>query len=142
MHIGQVAKSVDLSIDTIRFYEKTGLLEKPLRGPGGFRVYSSQDVAMLGFIRRVQELGFSLQEIRDLLRLRSRETQACAAVRDLLDQKLHHVRAKIGELRELEEELMAALRKCHRELKRQRKQRPARCPILREEGAAKREGTA
>ncbi len=142
MHIGQVARSTDLSVDTIRFYEKSGLLEKPMRGPGGFRVYSPQDVVVLGFIRRVQDLGFSLEEIRELLRLRSRETQACAAVRGLLDQKLHHVRAKIEELRELEGELVAALRKCNRELGRPHKERPARCPILAGEAAAKHEGTA
>ncbi len=140
MHIGQVAKSVDLTIDTIRFYEKCGLLEKPSRGPGGFRLYSSQDVAVLGFIRRVQELGFSLQEIRELLRLRATHIRACASVRDLLDQKLQRVREKRAELQRLEQELAAALRKCNR-VKRERKERPARCPIL-DGGAAEHEGAA
>ena len=142
MHIGEVAKSAGLSVDAIRFYEKSGLLDKALRGPGGFRVFGGEDVAELQFIRRVQELGFSLHEIRELLRLRASDIRACAPVRDLLDQKLQHVREKIGDLRHLEKELGAALRKCNRELTRRRKSRPARCPILGEEGAAKREGAA
>ena len=139
MHIGEVAKSVELSVDTIRFYEKSGLLEKPLRGPGGFRVYAAEDVRELQFIRRVQELGFSLHEIREFLRLRASEVRACAPVRDLLGQKLEHVREKIGDLRHLENELVAALLKCNRELKQQGRKRPARCPILSEPDATKRE---
>ena len=144
MHIGDVAKSTELSADTIRFYEKSGLLEKPLRGPGGFRVYSAEDVVALQFIRRVQELGFSLEEIRELMRLRARDVRACAAVRDLLELKLHGVREKIDDLQHLEKELLAALRKCNRELNRQGKERAAHCPIFEGEGAtaAKREGAA
>jgi DNA-binding transcriptional MerR regulator len=142
MHIGEVAKSTKLSVDTIRFYEKSGLLEKPLRGPGGFRVYSSEDVTALQFIRGVQELGFSLEEIRELLRLRAREVRACAAVRDLLDQKLQGVRQKIDDLQHLEKELLTALRKCNLELSRQGKKRPPRCPILEGEAAARGGGAA
>ena len=129
MRIGQVAKDTGLSVDTIRFYERQGLLAHPPRTEGGFRLYSERDLSALRFIRSVQGLGFSLEEIGVLLSLRSGNTEACSAVRDLLAGKLVHVRTKIGELAELERDLDRALRKCSQELGRNRKP-AARCPIL------------
>lgn len=70
MQIGTVAKKIGLSVDAIRFYERSALLPRAPRTPGGFRHYAQNDVETLAFIRRVQGLGFKLSEIRSLLRLR------------------------------------------------------------------------
>ncbi|MFN8006776.1 MAG: heavy metal-responsive transcriptional regulator [Terriglobia bacterium] len=136
IQIGQLAKQTGLSIDTIRFYERQGLLKQPSRSKGGFRLFSADDLQKLIFIRRSQLLGFSLGEIRELLVLRDEKTQACQHVRDLLNQKLVTVRAKIEELRKLEVELRSALTKCNREMKKMPASHDIGCPVLEEIGRA------
>jgi MerR family transcriptional regulator, copper efflux regulator len=128
MQIGMVAKKIGLSVDAIRFYERSGLLPRPPRTEGGFRRYGERDVEILSFVRRVQGLGFKLSEIRGLLRLRGNRLQPCAPVRRRLQEKLADVQRKLGDLHELEHELRLALRSCSRELRK----RGAHCPILRE----------
>jgi DNA-binding transcriptional MerR regulator len=86
--IGQVGQETGLSIDTIRFYEKQGLLKRSPRSEGGFRLFGLHDIETLKFVRKAQELGFSLNEIRELLILRSDHVPACSHVKELLDQKL------------------------------------------------------
>src|SRR6266851_9487839 len=115
--IGQVAQETGLSIDTIRFYEKHGLLRRSARTEGGFRLFGRDDIQTLKFVRKAQELGFSLSEIRELLILRADHVPACSHVKVLLDQKLTAVEQKIGELQTLEQSLRLALRKCKRGLK-------------------------
>jgi DNA-binding transcriptional MerR regulator len=114
--IGQVAHETGLSIDTIRFYEKQGLLKRSPRTEGGFRLFGLGDIETLKFVRK-QELGFSLNEIRELLIVRSDHVPACSHVRELLDQKVVAVEQKIKELQDLERSLRRALKKCKRELK-------------------------
>ena len=126
MQIGIVAKKIGLSVDAIRFYERNALLPRALRTPGGFRQYGQNDVETLAFIRRVQGLGFTLSEIRDLLKLRRDRLQPCAPVRHRLKAKLADVRHKLEDLRHLEHELRLALRSCDTELRK----RSAHCPIL------------
>ena len=126
MHIGRVAKKIGLTPDAIRFYERTRLLPRAPRSAGGFRQYADRDVETLGFIRRVQGLGFTLKEVRDLLELRHRRLQPCAPVRRRLEQKLSHVRGKLRDLQKLERELCAALRACNRKLGK----KSAPCPLL------------
>ena len=128
MQIGIVAKKIGLSVDAIRFYERNALLPRPPRTQGGFRQYAESDVETLGFIRRVQGLGFKLSEIRDLLNLRGSRLQPCAPVRRRLEEKLSDVQRRLADLHKLEHELRLALSSCSRE---QRK-RPAQCPILTE----------
>jgi MerR family transcriptional regulator, copper efflux regulator len=128
MQIGVVAKRIGLSVDAIRFYERNALLPRATRTEGGFRQYGESDVETLGFIRRVQGLGFKLSEIRGLLSLRGNRLQPCAPVRRRLEEKLVDVRRKLADLQKLEHELRLALRSCNRELRNQ----PAHCPILRE----------
>jgi DNA-binding transcriptional MerR regulator len=128
MQIGAVAKRIGLSVDAIRFYERSSLLPHPPRTQGGFRRYAESDVETLAFIRRVQSLGFNLVEIRGLLQLRRNRLQPCAPVRRHLQEKLSDVRQKLADLHKLERELRSALRSCDQELRR----RPAHCPILRE----------
>src|SRR5579871_5717071 len=86
--IGQVAQETGVSIDTIRFYEKQGLLKRSPRTEGGFRLFGLSDIETLKFVRKAQELGFSLNEIRELLILRSDHVPACSHVKELLDQRL------------------------------------------------------
>ena len=115
MQIGIVAKRIGLSVDAIRFYERNGLLPRPLRTEGGFRRYGENDVEMLAFVRRVQGLGFKLNEIRGLMRLRGDRLQPCAPVQRRLQEKLADVQWKLRDLHKLEHELRVALRSCNRE---------------------------
>ncbi len=129
MQIGKVARETGLSVDAIRFYERSGLLPHPPRSEGGYRLYSEGDVASLRFLQQMQSLGFSLAEIRELLTLRRGDAHACEHVRDLLDAKLSAVRTKQSELRKLERELRQARGRCCSAL---RKKSPGahRCPVL------------
>jgi MerR family mercuric resistance operon transcriptional regulator len=112
VQIGKVARATGLSVDTIRFYEKEGLLREPERTEGGFRLYSAPDIEQLYFIHKAQELGFSLAEIRELLLVQDERTEACTHVRDLIQSRLGAVRGKIEDLKRLERHLTQALRKC------------------------------
>jgi MerR family mercuric resistance operon transcriptional regulator len=129
--IGEAAKRTSLSVDTIRFYERRGLLPKPRRTTGRFRLYTSEDVERLGSIRRMQSLGFSLKEIQRWLDLSKREVDACPSVRELLETKLKAIRVKMNDLRNLELKLSADLRQCERELKNRSDGHPKPCPVLR-----------
>lgn len=130
MQIGVVAKRVGLSVDAIRFYERNALLPRPSRTQGGFRQYGESDVETVAFIRRVQGLGFKLNEIRGLLGLRGNRLQPCAPVRRRLEEKLTDVERKLADLQQLKHELRLALRSCDKELRKQN----AHCPILKETG--------
>src|SRR5260370_16841485 len=96
MQIGAVGKRVGLSVDAIRFYERKALLPLPPRTQGGFRQYSENDVDTLSFIGRVQNLGFTLREVRDLLNLRRSRLQPCAPVRPLLEETLPVLNNKLS----------------------------------------------
>lgn len=135
MQIGTVGKKVGLSVDAIRFYERNALLPRPPRTEGGFRRYGESDVERLGFIRRVQNLGFTLREVRDLLELRQNRLRACAPVRRRLEQKLADTRKKLSDLHRLEHELRLALRSCNKEMRK----RSAHCPLLKETNKRKPE---
>jgi MerR family copper efflux transcriptional regulator len=135
MQIGTVGKRVGISVDAIRFYERNALLPRPPRTQGGFRRYSESDVETLGFIRRVQDLGFTLKEIRDFLQLRRSRLQPCAPVRRRLEVKLADVQRKLSGLQRLERELRITLRSCKKEMQK----RAAHCPILSETHKSKPE---
>src|SRR5216683_4739734 len=135
MQIGIVGKRVGLSVDAIRFYECSALLPRPPRTEGGFRQYSEDDVETLSFIGRVQNLGFTLREVRDLLELRRSRLQPCAPVRRRLEEKLADVERKVSDLQKLEHELRMALRGCNKEMRK----RSAHCPILKETNKPKPE---
>jgi MerR family transcriptional regulator, copper efflux regulator len=130
IQIGELAKRTTLSIDAIRFYEKRQLLPKPPRSTGGFRLYSTDDLERLLFIRQIHGLGFSLREIRELVELRTRKVDACETVRELLKHKLIVIRAKRRELEELETQLMTDLRKCNKELLHRKRHTACACPVL------------
>jgi DNA-binding transcriptional MerR regulator len=133
MQIGGVAKKAGLTPDAIRFYERNALLPRAPRTPGGFRQYEDTDLETLGFIRQAQGLGFTLNEVRELLDLRHRRLQPCAPVRLRLSQKLVDVHKKLAGLQQLERELRAALLACDRKLS----SRSKRCPLLSGKGSRK-----
>jgi DNA-binding transcriptional MerR regulator len=112
VQIGKISQQTGLSVDTIRFYEKERLLREPARSEGGYRLYTERDVEHLLFIRKAQELGFSLAEIRELLVIQDERTEACTHVRELIHQRLQTVRQKISDLKRLEEHLEEADAKC------------------------------
>src|SRR5579872_4144579 len=128
--IGQVAHETGLSIDTIRFYEKQGLLKRSPRTEGGFRLFGAGDIETLKFVRKAQELGFSLNQIRELLILQADHVPACSHVKELLDQKLTAVEQKIRELQNLGRSLKLALRKCKRGLITAAPGHEKSCPVL------------
>ena len=130
IQIGEAAQRAKLSIDTIRFYERIALLPRAPRTVGQFRLYTADDVTRLTFIKQMQELGFSLQEIKQLLELRDRGGHACGDVRNLLSSKLATIQNKIRDLQNLERELVTDLQKCDGELKNRRGHAPKCCPIL------------
>ena len=132
LHIGKVARETGVGIHAIRFYEREGLLKVPLRSEGGYRIFDQDNLCDLKFIRKAQELGFSLAEIHELLVLRRSTSQGCSHVRDLLRQKLDLVGAKIQELERLRSELKVGLRKCNRDLKRTANRVEKSCPVLEE----------
>jgi DNA-binding transcriptional MerR regulator len=136
MQIGTIAKKIGLSVDTIRFYERRFLLPRPPRTQGGFRKYAESDVETLGFIRRVQGLGFTLNEVSQLLELRRSRLQPCAPVRRRFEQKVDDVRRKLADLRKFKRELRTALRSCNKEMCK----RSAHCPLLTETSQRKSEG--
>src|SRR6266702_4635265 len=117
LRIGHVAKRTGLTVDAIRFYEKAGLLPRPARTEGGYRLYQDREVADLEFIQKAQQLGFSLNEIRELFSIQRHPHEVCGHVRDLIAQKLDVVRAKIAELQTLETDLAGALQQCRTALR-------------------------
>lgn len=107
--IGALAKRADVGIDTVRFYERRGLLPKPERTNSGYRLYDHGTVARIDFIRRAKRLGFTLDEIQTLLRLQDQGGRK-ADVRNLTQQKLFEIDSRIRDL----EQIRAVLRKLAR----------------------------
>ena len=130
VHIGEAAKLIGVSVDTIRFYQKLGLLEAPARSDGGYRLFEGEQIHDLRFVRHAQELGFSLSEVKELLALRQKP-HACADAQSMLKTKLATVGEKMESLARLETELRLALRRCNRELRLERGvKHEDYCPLL------------
>jgi len=125
----QLAQRAHVNLETIRFYEGEGLLPAAPRTASGYRKFSESTIDRLAFVKRAKALGFSLEEVRELLIFQDEHVDACAEVRDLLRAKLSVVRGKKAELEKLEAHLSAALRKCNQALKQQPKSQEA-CPVL------------
>lgn len=110
--IGALARHSGVNLETIRFYERSGLLPTPQRSPAGYRHYQEQDVRRLRFIRRGRELGFSLEEIRGLLELAAHPESPCDAADRMAREHLDSVEARIRDLQNLRAEL-GKLADCH-----------------------------
>lgn len=109
--IGRVAKAAGVNTETVRYYERLGLMPRPPR-VGAYRVYSREHVARLAFIKRSQGLGFSLKEIGGLLALRVQRGSSCAEVKRRATQKLGDIDAKIEELKAIRRALTRLARAC------------------------------
>ncbi|MDZ3836189.1 MAG: helix-turn-helix domain-containing protein [Rhodospirillales bacterium] len=107
-----LARRTGCNLETIRYYEKIGIMPEPPRTASGYRVYDEQHVARLRFILRARELGFTIEEIRGLLGLVDGGTQTCAEVKERTVQHLEDVRAKIADLRRIERVLATTAASC------------------------------
>ena len=103
--IGELAKGTGTKVVTVRYYEQVGLLPVPSRTVGNYRTYSNEHVRRLQFIRRCRDLGFTLDQIRGLLRLSSRKDEECAEVDRITAQHLAEIEKKIADLKRLAREL-------------------------------------
>jgi Cu(I)-responsive transcriptional regulator len=112
MTIGDLAKATDVKVVTIRYYEQAGLLPVPPRTEGNYRTYKPEHLRRLQFIRRLRDLGFTLEQVRDLLRLASDRNEACDEVDRITHEHLADVEAKIRDLQKLESELRRLSRCC------------------------------
>lgn len=112
MSIGELAAATDSKVVTVRYYEKVGLLPPPLRSPSNYRSYSGDDLARLRFIRRCRNLGFTLDQIRELLRLSSNTQHKCSEVDRITAAHLADIEDKIKDLQTLATKLRRISARC------------------------------
>jgi len=112
MRIGELAESTGTAVETIRFYEREGLVPAAQRADNNYRVYTAAHAERLAFIRHCRNLDMTLDEIRTLLRLRDAPLQDCGEVNALLDEHIGHVTHRIRELRTLQKDLRALRARC------------------------------
>lgn len=112
LKIGELARRTQCGIATIRYYEQSGLLPKPVRSPGNYRLYGHRDIERISFIRHCRSLDMTLAEIRTLLRFRNAPEENCGDVNALLDEHVGHVAERIAELTRLENQLKSLRRLC------------------------------
>ncbi len=110
--IGGLSKQTGCNIETIRYYERIGILSKPPRTEGGHRLYEREQFKRLVFVRRSRELGFSLDEIRTLLRLVDGKRYTCQEVKIVTDRHLEDVKKKVFDLRKLQKTLSTISSQC------------------------------
>ncbi len=114
MKIGELATAAATPVETIRYYEREGLLPTPARSQGNFRLYEGGHLERLQFIRHCRSLDMSLDEVRELLRVRDAPGADCGDVNSLLDAHIGHVSQRIRELRALERQLKDLRQRCAR----------------------------
>jgi Cd(II)/Pb(II)-responsive transcriptional regulator len=112
MKIGELAKLTDAQVETIRYYEREGLLPAPARSDGNYRLYTQAHVERLTFIRNCRSLDMTLEEIRSLLNLRDSPQDQCENVNALIDEHIEHVNARITSLQALQTQLLDLRQRC------------------------------
>ena len=112
MKIGELSRLTGTPVETLRFYEREGLLPEAPRTASNYRVYGADHAERVAFIRHCRSLDMALSEIRTLLRFRESPQDDCAGVNGLLDEHIGHVSRRIAELRELETQLHALRQQC------------------------------
>lgn len=122
MTISRLASAAGVNVETVRFYQRSGLIEEPARPYSGYRTYADEDVRRIRFIKRAQLLGFTLDEIASLLKLEG--SQTCASTRDLAARKLAMVEAKLSDLVAMQTALATMVSRCDSE------HPSAGCPII------------
>ena len=110
--IGRLAKEAGVNLETVRFYERRGLLPRPPRSSSGYRLFPADAARRLRFIRRAQELGFSLKEIGELLSLRVSRKTSSAAIRARAEAKIVDIQKKIGSLQSMKKTLEKLTKVC------------------------------
>jgi MerR family mercuric resistance operon transcriptional regulator len=119
--IGQLARKAEINLETIRYYERRGLIERPGKPVTGYRQYNNDSLQQLLFIKRAKALGFNLDEIQSLLLL---SVGHCTEIQSLAEQKLDQVQYKIKDLKKLEDVLSDLVRQCNASADE------AHCPIV------------
>lgn len=122
--IGQVARRAGVGVETVRFYEREGLLEVPVRRASGYRQYSEEAIKRIRFIKRTQQLGFSLKEIAELLMLRVDGQSSCEQVKERAAAKIAEVEQKMIELQHMRQALLQVTSLCQEEAPK------SHCPML------------
>lgn len=120
----EIAKKAGMNKETIRFYEKKGLMHDPLRTDGGYRQYSQQDLERLIFIKNAKDLGFALAEIKELLEIADGEIYKCSDVRKIAENKLEYIDNQLKHLKKLKSTLANLVSEC------QRAREIKYCPII------------
>jgi DNA-binding transcriptional MerR regulator len=126
---GKLARLAHVNPETIRFYEREGLLPRVPRAHNGYRSYSASSLERIQFVARAKSLGFSLDQIRDLLRIQDAAGPACLSVKTLLAEKLASIHEKKRELERLETQIVSTLQQCNRSLEQNAKGQTA-CPVF------------
>ena len=124
MKIGELAKKTGLTVDAIRFYEKSGLIKGPERTESGYREFSRDAVAVVEFICHCRSLDIPISEIKKLLRVRSGDAKSCRQANEIMDDQLSKLRVRIRKLKALEKSLSELRAVCDQELD------PKDCPII------------
>lgn len=122
--VGRLAEKTGVNIETVRYYERSGILPKPARKPSGYRLYSQEDVARLQFIIHAKELGFSLKEIKELLELRIDRKTNCEEVRQQAEAKIGDIEKKIADLERIQKVLVKLATACRN------REPTGECPVL------------
>lgn len=110
--IGDLGKATNTKVETVRYYERIGLLPKPVRSSGNYRTYGAAELGRLSFIRRARDLGFSLDQVRALLSLSDDRTCDCAGIDRIANEHLREVDRKLADLGALRRELKAVIKSC------------------------------
>jgi DNA-binding transcriptional MerR regulator len=129
--IGALAAIAGVTVDTLRFYEREGLLPRATRTAGGFRLYTQESAERLRFIKQARQLGLSLRDIRQLV---DPENCRCSAVREVIAARLEDVDRRLHELASFRKTLRTALDRCEETLERSKR---AACPVVRQLGTEK-----
>ncbi|MGK6321058.1 MerR family transcriptional regulator [Sphingomonas sp. DT-204] len=114
LSIGDLARATGTKVETIRYYERIGLLPAPARTEGNYRSYGREHLGRLSFVRRARDLGFPLDQVRDLLGLADERDRSCEAVDAIARQHLAEVDRKIADLTALRSELAEVIGRCRR----------------------------
>ena len=112
MTIGKLAKAAGVGVETIRFYERKGLIKKPQKREVGFRLYTNNEAARVRFVKRAQELGFTLREVKSLLDLQSSRKITGAQVQGKAEKKIQEIQKKIKDLKQMETSLLRLYKVC------------------------------
>lgn len=110
--IGDLAKATGTKVETIRYYERIGLLAAPARTGGNYRAYGDKELGRLSFIRRARDLGFAIEQVRELLSLSDQKKRSCEAVDEIAREHLADVDRKLADLKALRRELDSIIRQC------------------------------